>query len=419
MKSTGKLSVLFRSLGPGLLFAGAAIGGSHLVQSTRAGANYGMSLLGIVILINVLKYPFFQYAHRYVAATGESLLDGYHRLGRLTLGVFFVLVIFSAIFNVAGITLITTGLAVNLLGLDFLSNNVVAALVAVVTLLVLFLGKYALLGKLMKYIVSILAVLTIVTVIIAGRNPSEQVADFLAPELWNRVGFGFVIALMGWMPAPIDVSVWPSLWMIEQRKLQKRKPTMREAMFDFHAGYIGASIMAVFFLLLGALLMYGTGESFSASSVGFSHQLVEMYVHSLGSWTLPIILAVVFLTMWSTTLTVYDAYPRTIYHSMLLLFPSLESQKKRLFVALTLLITIIGLGVIYFLPADGFKVLIDTATILCFLMAPVFAWVNFRVVSADFMPKEHRPSRFLTIFSWVCLIFLSLLAVIYIVSLLV
>lgn len=32
-------------LGPGLLFAGAAIGVSHLVQSTRAGADFGWGLI--------------------------------------------------------------------------------------------------------------------------------------------------------------------------------------------------------------------------------------------------------------------------------------------------------------------------------------------------------------------------------------
>ena len=35
-----------KKLGPGLLFAGAAIGVSHLVQSTRAGADFGWGLLG-------------------------------------------------------------------------------------------------------------------------------------------------------------------------------------------------------------------------------------------------------------------------------------------------------------------------------------------------------------------------------------
>ena len=43
----------FKKLGPGLLFAGAAIGVSHLVQSTRAGADFGLGLLWVLLLINI------------------------------------------------------------------------------------------------------------------------------------------------------------------------------------------------------------------------------------------------------------------------------------------------------------------------------------------------------------------------------
>ena len=73
---------LLRSLGPGLLFAGAAVGVSHLVQSTRAGADFGFSLLWALLLANLFKYPFFQFGPRYAAATGETLLDGYKKLGK-------------------------------------------------------------------------------------------------------------------------------------------------------------------------------------------------------------------------------------------------------------------------------------------------------------------------------------------------
>ncbi|MCH1385109.1 MAG: divalent metal cation transporter, partial [Flavobacteriaceae bacterium] len=72
----------FKKLGPGLLFAGAAIGVSHLVQSTRAGADYGLGLLWVLLLVNFFKYPFFQFGPRYALATGESLLAGYAKLGR-------------------------------------------------------------------------------------------------------------------------------------------------------------------------------------------------------------------------------------------------------------------------------------------------------------------------------------------------
>ena len=69
-----RLRGLLQSLGPGLLFAGAAIGVSHLVQSTRAGATYGFALVWVVLLANLLKYPFFEFGPRYAAATGDSVL---------------------------------------------------------------------------------------------------------------------------------------------------------------------------------------------------------------------------------------------------------------------------------------------------------------------------------------------------------
>ena len=82
------LRAALQALGPGILFAGAAIGGSHLVQSTRAGANYGFELIWVVVLVMLFKYPFFEFSHRFTAATGESLLAGYLRLGRWALAGF-------------------------------------------------------------------------------------------------------------------------------------------------------------------------------------------------------------------------------------------------------------------------------------------------------------------------------------------
>ncbi len=78
---SGSRSNLFKAIGPGILVACAAIGGSHLVWSTQAGAQYGWSLLGLILLANLLKFPFFLYGQRYTAATGESLLAGYKRQG--------------------------------------------------------------------------------------------------------------------------------------------------------------------------------------------------------------------------------------------------------------------------------------------------------------------------------------------------
>ena len=53
------VSRLMLTLGPGILFASTAIGTSHLVQATRAGADYGFALLWAILAAHVAKYPFF------------------------------------------------------------------------------------------------------------------------------------------------------------------------------------------------------------------------------------------------------------------------------------------------------------------------------------------------------------------------
>ena len=70
-------SRLWAAFGPGILWAATAIGVSHLVQSTRAGASAGFGLAGVILIALVLKYPFFEYGPRYAAATGQSLVEGY------------------------------------------------------------------------------------------------------------------------------------------------------------------------------------------------------------------------------------------------------------------------------------------------------------------------------------------------------
>ena len=85
------MTSIIKKLGPGLLFAGAAIGVSHLVQSTRAGADYGLGLVWALLLVTLFKYPFFEFGPRYTGATGESLLDGYKRLGKPVLWLYFIL----------------------------------------------------------------------------------------------------------------------------------------------------------------------------------------------------------------------------------------------------------------------------------------------------------------------------------------
>lgn len=139
----------WRTLGPGLLWAAAAIGVSHLVQSTRAGASSGFSLVWIVLLALVLKYPFFEYGPRYAAATGESLVEGYLRVGRWAVGVYLVITLATALIIQAAVTLFTAFVFGQVIGVQW-STPVLGALVLAGCALLLWIGRFRALDATIK-----------------------------------------------------------------------------------------------------------------------------------------------------------------------------------------------------------------------------------------------------------------------------
>ncbi|UCH66762.1 MAG: Nramp family divalent metal transporter [Ignavibacterium sp.] len=414
--NSGKFSYrgILKALGPGILYAGAAIGASHLVQSTRAGAAYGFEIIWAVILINLFKYPFFEFGYRYTAATGKSMLEGYRQLGKWAITTYFVLIFFTAIVNFTAVLIVSTGLAAFFFNIQ-LSMFLMSIILLGVILLMLLVGHYALLDGLMKVIIFILSIATIIAFAISVDRGMEISANFVQPNLWNATGIAFLIALMGWMPTPIEASVWPSLWALEREKQTKYIPNYKEFLFDFHVGYVGSAIMALFFLGLGALVLYGTGIEFSTSSIKFSEQLVSVYAQTFGNWSIPIISGIALLTMFSTTLTVIDAYPRTLGGSMAQISESVKKYSSKLYWIWVLFLSAAA-ALIIGLFTSSMKSLLDFATVISFLAAPFFAYINFRVVKSSFMPKDHHPPKWLTVLSWAGLIFLMGFSVLFIVS---
>ena len=111
-----KFSIVLKRLGPGLLFAGAAIGVSHLVQSTKAGAEFGLGLIWALVIANLFKYPFFQFGPRYALATGESILSGYKKLHRFILPFYFIITLATMFSIQTAVTIVTAGIANSITG---------------------------------------------------------------------------------------------------------------------------------------------------------------------------------------------------------------------------------------------------------------------------------------------------------------
>lgn len=141
MASLQGLNQRIAQFGPGLLYAGAAIGVSHLVQSTRAGADFGWDLVWIILMVNIIKYPVFQTGPRFAAATGETLLHGYKKLGSWAVWIYIVMTICTMFVIMAAISIVTSGLFLQLTALQLDAAYVAVALLFA-SALMLSIGHY-------------------------------------------------------------------------------------------------------------------------------------------------------------------------------------------------------------------------------------------------------------------------------------
>lgn len=388
-----------KALGPGILMASAAVGGSHIVSSAQAGAMYGWSLLLLVILANLFKYPFFRFGAEYTLETGKNLVEGYAEKGKVYLGIFFILNVFSALVNTAAVGILCAAIVAsafpNALGLSITQWSLI--LIVIIWAMLLF-GGYKFLDGLAKWIMSALTLATVLAVIVAIIEHPEYGADFVEKTPWQMTALPFIVSLMGWMPAPIEISAINSLWTAEKGKTVDI--SIKDGLFDFNVGFIGTAILAVFFVAMGALIQYPTGQEVQAAGAAYIQQFVGMYASVLGDWSRFLITFIAFLCIFGTVITVIDGYSRVNAESLRLLFKKKEISQKELNVWMTAT-SIIGGIIIYFFQGSVAPML-RFAMITSFLTTPFFALLNYLLVTGE----NKNLAKWLKALSIIGLIFL-------------
>lgn len=368
---------ILRRLGPGLLYAGAAVGVSHLVQSTRAGASYGIIMVLVVILANLIKYPFFKAGPLFAAATGKSLLEAFFAKGKWAIALFY-LVTLTTIFAVqAVVTLITASVLSSIFEINIPLWQISAVLLLLCGIILLK-GKYHLLDRLMKSVIILLTITTIVTLIAAFFSTTSSVSLSTDFDFGNHLDVFFLIALIGWMPAPLDISLWHSEWTLAEAEDKNVELNIQSSTFDFKIGYWGTTFLAASFVALGAIILKGSEQELSASGAVFAGQIIGMYTQTLGSWTFAFVALAAFTTMFSTTLTVLDAYPRILQKAAIL--HNFKLKKAKYLYLAFLLFTIGGALFVLIFQLQNMKQLVDFATTISFLTAPILASLIYSVV---------------------------------------
>jgi Mn2+/Fe2+ NRAMP family transporter len=393
------------ALGPGILMATAAIGGSHLVASTQAGALFGWQLFWLILVVNVLKYPFFRFGMEYTLATKNSLVEGYKNKGPVYFYSFIGLNILAAIVNTAGVLLLTASLLHYALPI-VIEVTLLCWILLGVCLAILLLGHFKALDSVAKGIMGLLTLATVIALVIAFSNGPMAPADYIGPSPYELAMLSFMVALMGWMPAPIEISALSSLWLKEKQTQQT--VTKSQGLFDFNVGYWLTACLALVFFSLGVLVQYGQSSSIELGGVAFAKQLIDMYALTIGEWARPLVSAIAFLCMFGTTLTVLDGYARTLNESHKLL--GFKQSKYSLNIWLVLQ-AFAGMAVILFFKS-ALGPMLTFAMTLAFVTTPVFAWLNFSLVRSEPAIKHSVLLRSLT---WLGLVYLVGFAVAFVV----
>ena len=384
--------------------AGAAIGVSHLVQSTRAGAMYGWSALIFVLLANLMKYPFYEYGHRYAAASGQNLIQAYRQQGRRFFLPFMLISVISAIGSFA-VDAFVAAMLLKFLLFPQVPETVLAVGVLLFCWGVIAISRYRLFEQITKWCVIFLAIATIAAVVMAVSTSlsawlsSKEFTSSTVevayttnqrPSIFSWSAVPFLIAFMGWMPGGLDLSIWQSLWVQADGEDSGEPTSLSSASFDFNFGYSLTVVLACLFLVLGTLTLPPDGMA--AEPTAFAGQLVGMYTNYIGAWAEPVIGLCAIAAIFSTTFTVVDAYPRTLEAGLHELLPKTQeiSFPIRQVIALTL-IALAALLLSVF--TAGFEPLINAITIIAFVAAPFYAWLNMRSIAT--LEADAQPAPWL------------------------
>ncbi len=410
-------------LGPGLLMAGAAIGVSHLVQSTRAGALYGWSALIFVLLANLMKYPFYEYGHRYAAASGQNLIQAYRQQGKRFFIPFLVISVVSAVGSFA-VDAFVAAMLLQYLWLPQVSETVLAVGVLLFCWGLIAVGRYRLFEQITKGCVILLSIATIAAVVMAvfttftlasmasDTSTLPKIANaaiYTHSSVFSWSAVPFLVALMGWMPGGLELSIWQSLWVQADGVDKGEATSLTAASFDFNFGYVLTVVLACLFLTLGTLTLPEQG--LADEPAVFAGQLVGMYTSYIGAWAEPVIGVCAIAAIFSTTFTVVDAFPRTLEAGLHELFPKIQANHFPIRPAITLaLISLASLLLSVF--TTQFEPLITSITIIAFVAAPFYAWMNMRSIRT--LEESAQPGPWISTLAVIGFLYLSGFSVVFI-----
>lgn len=405
-----------KAIGPGLLFATNAIGTSHLVFSTKAGAEFGFIYFWIILGALLMTYPFFEFSVRYVNGSGRNLLQAYKEQSKYALWLVIGMLLVNTL-SVSALCKVADGLLTTVLGYE----GSLAIPMLLVTALILAIGRFSILDNFIKVLCAVLGVSLLVTFIATLiKGTVAPVAGFTPKEMFEGYGLALLVATLGYMPAPMFSSIFQSVWNESKVETSNYKPSLKEVLFDFNFGFILTAVLAFLFLTIGVFTLYGSGTQMSDATPVFAKQLIGIFTNHIGNWSFLIIGITAFAAIYGTFLAAIDGFSRTISRGLVTFSKNSETIENNEYQKVAtryypyVITTITVIAILVISQQINMGTLLRFTAILAFFCSPIIAFLNVKAVTSDTMPKSHRPKKLLLNWSYLGLAYIFGVAILVI-----
>ncbi|MDN7242363.1 Nramp family divalent metal transporter [Planococcus sp. N028] len=290
----------FKLVGPGFVTAATGVGTGDLIAALVAGAAFGMTLGWAILLGSLFKFYFTEGIGRWQLATGKTILEGWHSLGKWATGYFAIYIIIwgfsygAAAMSTSAIMMVTMFPIMPLWAWAIIHGLAGLALV--------LLGHYGLFEKVMTLMVGIMFITVVGSAVILLPNIGNIVSGFVP-----RTGGSsmlLVLGLLGGVGGTITMASY-GYWIREKNWEGKAWiPMMR---MDSAVGYIITAIFTLSLLVVGAEFLFGTGIEINGEEGLVS--LSDLYSAEFGSFARWMFLIGAWAAAFSSLLGVWNGVP--------------------------------------------------------------------------------------------------------------
>ncbi|MQA16524.1 MAG: divalent metal cation transporter [Pseudonocardiaceae bacterium] len=276
--------------------AATGVGAGDLVATLIAGAAFGTVLLWAAVLGAVLKLGLAEAVGRWHLASGGTILDGWRTLGRWATTFFGIYaVVWGFVYGATAMSASALPLNALFQGLSVRYWAIIAGLVGFVLVL---LGRYAAIEKIMTVLVAVMFVTVVGTAVLVVPDLGG-VAAGLVPRLPDE-SLVNVLGLIGGVGGTITMAAYGYWTMAKGWRGPRWIPMMR---LDNTVGYVMTGVFVIAMLVVGAEILAGrtvtdddTGLLFLADELGGAY----------GGWARVLFLVGFFAVAFTSLLGVWN-----------------------------------------------------------------------------------------------------------------